>query len=115
MVERLTSYLLKCPGRWLSLVLERDARLLRQLVHAGPDTVQMMDYADYPSVLEVSGLVDFDDSDQRTHKVWLRREVYDIVAPHIEKAIHTAEQSGRFQLERVALGYLNLYGVLPTD
>lgn len=115
MVERLTSYLTKSPQRWLSHLLERDARLLRQLVHAGPDTVQMMDFADYPSVLEVSGLVDYDDSDQRTHKVWLRREVYDIVAPHIDKAIHVAEQSGRFQVERVALGYLNLYGIIPTD
>ncbi|MBR1705450.1 MAG: SEC-C domain-containing protein [Bacteroidales bacterium] len=113
-VELLADYLTLKPKRWMSHLMERDIRLLKSLVHSGPDKVQYMDYPDYPSLLEVSGLVDYDDSDGHFHKVWLRREVYDIVAPHVDQVIQTGEKSGRFEIERVGLGYLNLYGILPT-
>lgn len=115
LVESLATYLAHKPQLWLENLQERDIRLLRQLVHAGADNVQLLDYADYPSILELVGLVDYDDSDSQYHKVWLRSEVYDIVAPHVEKAISSGEKSGRFQIERIGLGYLNLYGILPTD
>lgn len=115
LVERLTGYLTDHPVRWLSHLFERDIRLLKTLVHAGPGKVQYIGKADYPTVLELSGLVDSDDSDSNFHKVWLRREVYDIVAPHIDQAIRKGEKSGRFEVERVGLGYLNLYGILPVD
>lgn len=115
MVDRLAMYLEDKPKRWLDRLMERDILLLRQLVHAGPDKVQYLDYADYPSVLEIGRLIESDDSDEHYHKVWIRREVYDIVAPHIDHAIRTGEKSGRFEIERVGLGLLNLYGVLPTD
>ena len=115
LVDQLCSYLHTNPGRWLSHLMERDVRLLRELVHAGPEKVQYQDFADYPSILEVSGLVQWDDSDENYHKVWISREVYDIVASHVEKAFRSGEKSGQWEVERVALGYLNLYGIVPTD
>lgn len=115
LVEQLHSYLSDKPGQWLSHLMERDIRLLRELVHAGPDKVQYQDFADYPSLLEVTGLVEYDDSDQNYHKVWIGRELYDIVAPEVEKALRSGEKSGQFEVERVGLGYLNLYGILPTE
>ena len=115
LVEQLHGYITSEPREWMSHLMERDVRLLRDLVRQGPDKVQYQDYADYPSLLEVTGLVQFDDSDDNFHKVWLSREMYDIVAPEVEKVIHVLERNGQFKLERVALGYLNLFGVLPTD
>ena len=115
LVKRMTDYLTGHPERWLSHLLERDIRLLKTLVHAGPGKIQYLDRADYPSLLEVSGLVDTDESDDRFQKVWLRREVYDIVAPYVDKVIRKGEKSGRFEMERVGLGYLNLYGIIPVD
>lgn len=114
-VAKLNEYLTTRPKRWLSHLLERDIRLLKKLVHGGPGKVHYLEKADYPSILEVCGLVETEDSDGRFHKVWVRREVYDIVAPHIDQAIKKGEKSGRFEVERVGLGYLNLYGVLPTE
>ena len=113
-VSQLKEYLTAQPKKWLSHLLERDIRMLKTLVHGGPGKVHYLEKADYPSILEVTGLVESDDSDARFHKVWVRREVYDIVAPHIDQAIRKGEKSGRFEVERVGLGYLNLYGVLPT-
>ena len=115
LVEQMDSYLRAEPRRWMSHLMERDVRLLRELVHAGPEKVQYQDFADYPSLLEVTGLVEYDDSDENYHKVWISRELYDIVASDVEKVIHTGERNGQFELERIGLGYLNLYGILPTE
>ena len=115
LVDKMDSYLRGEPGRWMAHLMERDIKLLRDLVHAGPDKVQYLDFADYPSLLEVTGLVAYDDTDENYHKVWISREVYDIVSPVIEKVIRSGEKSGQYELERVGLGYLNLYGILPTE
>ena len=115
LVEEMDDYLKAEPRRWMSHLLERDVRLLKNLVHAGPEKIQYMDFADYPSLLEVTGIVESDDSDENYHKVWISREVYDIVSPDIDKVIRSGEKSGQYELERVCLGYLNLYGILPTE
>ena len=115
LVDQLHTYLRAQPRRWMSHLMERDVRLLRELVHAGPEKVQYQDFADYPSLLEVTGLVEYDDSDEHYHKVWISRELYDIVAPEVEKVLRSGERSGQFELERMGLGYLNLYGILPTE
>lgn len=114
MVKELAGYIHKEPGRWLSHLTERDIRLLRDLVHAGPERVQYRDFAAYPSIVEVSGIVEYDDSDSNYHKVWISREIYDIVSPEIDSVIKDVELTGQYELERVALGYLNLYGIIPT-
>ena len=59
--------------------------------------------------------MEYDDSDEHYHKVWISRELYEIVAPEVEKVIGSGEKSGQFEVERIGLGYLNLYGILPTD
>ena len=115
LVDQMDSYLRGEPDRWMSHLMERDIKLLRDLVHAGPEMIQYLDFADYPSLLEVTGLVGYDDTDDNYHKVWISREVYDIVSPNIDRVIRRGEKSGQFELERIGLGYLNLYGILPTD
>lgn len=115
LVEQLHAYLHTQPKQWMSHLMERDVRLLRELVHAGPEKIQYQDYADYPSLLEVTGLVEYDDSDEHFHKVWISREMYEIVAQDVDKVIHSLERNGQFDVERIGLGYLNLYGALPTE
>ena len=113
LVGRLSCYLSERPQNWLNHLLEQDLRLLRQLVQAGPDTRVRQDIPDYPSVLEASGLVETAPREDDYRDIWVRKEIHGIVAPHLEAAIREGERSGRFVIERVAMGYLNLYGVLP--
>lgn len=115
LVEQLHSYIVQEPRQWMSHLMERDVRLLKDLVRTGPEKVLYQDYADYPSLLEVTGLVQHDDSDDNFNKVWISREMYDIVSAEVENVIHVLERNGQFKLERLALGYLNLYGIVPTD
>ena len=115
MVYSLADYLRSNPDRWLSHLTERDIRLLESLVKAGPGKVLYLDFPDYLSFLEAGGIIDYDDSDEDYHRVWISREVYDIVAPHITRVLKRVEKSGRYEVERVGLGYLNLYGIVPYE
>lgn len=113
MIDSLAYYLVTKPEKWLPNMLERDLRLLQRLVHAGPGVSDFLYVPDYPPVVETAGLVDYSDEDQDWHEVWLREEIYDIVAPHIDRAVAEGTRTGRFEIERTCLGYLNLYGVMP--
>ena len=111
-VDNLEAFIISKPKRWLSRMLERDLRLLKNLVDLGKGASLYTDYPDYPSVLETIRLIDVDSSDDNFRRLSLSPEIYDIVAPCIDSVISRNEVNGRFVMERVALGILNVYGVL---
>lgn len=114
-VQRLGAFLVQSPEKWLRNMLERDLRLLETLVEAGPEVPVTLDYPDYPTVLETVGLLGTDVSKEDYKEIWIPKEVYDIVSPHIAKVIAEREEDGSFEMERAAFGYLNLYGVMTVD
>lgn len=115
LVERLGAYIVERPEVWLRKMLERDLRLLKKLVEAGPEVPVYLEYPDFPSVLETVKLLGSDTSDENFRCVWIPKEMYDIVAGHIDGVLQAAEEDGTFEMERAALGYLNLYGVMTID
>lgn len=115
MARELAVYLTGSPAEWLDYMLERDLMLLSKLVDLGPGQRLRMSYPDYPTVVEITGIVDWDDSDENFHQVWLREEMWRVIRPHVAKAIRKGRDSGRFELERVMLGYANLYGAMPYE
>ncbi len=114
-VDRLGAYIIEKPARWLSRMLERDLRLLKRLVEAGPGVPLYLDYPDFPSVLETVKLLESDTSDENFRAVWIPKDMYDIVAPHIDDVLNEGEESGLFEMEQAALGYLCLYGIMTVD
>lgn len=114
-VDRLGAYIIERPAEWLGRMLERDLRLLKRLVDAGPGVPLYLDYPDFPSVLETVGLLGSDTSDENFREVWIPKELYDVVAPHIDNVLKEGEESGLFEVDRAALGYLCLYGVMTVD
>ena len=117
MISALDTYLRTRPSEWLSHLMERDLDQLESLIETGPDKYQAVEYADYPSTLEILGLVRVIEGDENSDfkQICLPRAIYDIAAPHIRKVRARREKTGQLALERVALGYLNLYGVLEFD
>ena len=111
MVESLSHYFVNNCKRWLSYMLESDLNLIKALVDKGPRISIFLEYSDYISLAEYFGIVESDESDGNFKKVWLSQDVYEIVKDNIGDALKEGEESGRFEMERVALGYLNLYGV----
>ena len=114
MISALDKYLRNEPAEWLSHLMERDLVQLEDLIATGPDKFQAVEYADYPSTLEILGLVNVIEGDENSDfkQISLPKAIYDITAPHIRKVRSKQEKSGQNDLERVALGYLNLYGAI---
>lgn len=117
MISDLDEYLRGAPAQWLSRLMERDLRQLQELVETGPEKALASEYADYPSTLEILGLVDVVEGDENSDykQLILPRPIYEIAAPHVRKVLRQGEKTGRYAFERVALGYLNIYGALPFD
>ena len=65
MVSALERYLRTEPSEWLSHLMERDLTQLEDLIATGPDKYQAVEYADYPSTLEMLGLVDVIEGDEK--------------------------------------------------
>ena len=114
-MQRLGAFLVQSPEKWLRNMLERDLRLLETLVEAGPEVPVTLDYPDYPTVLETVGLLGTDVSNEDYKEIWIPKEVYDIVSPHVASVIAEREGDGSFEMERASFGYLNLYGVMTVD
>ena len=114
-VDRLGAYIIEKPAEWLGRMLERDLRLLKRLVDAGSGVPLYLDYPDFPSVLETIRLLGSDTSDENFREVWIPKDFYDVVAPHIDNVLMEGQESGLFETEQAALGYLSLYGIMTTD
>ncbi|MCI1786167.1 MAG: SEC-C domain-containing protein [Bacteroidales bacterium] len=115
MAVAISDYIKKEPDRWLSFMFERDLRLVRMLLDLDPGKSVHLDYPDYESVLEFYGLVESDVTDENFRKLWLSEEVRGIVSGHVDKALENGVAEGRFAFERVAIGFLNLYGVMTFN
>lgn len=114
-VKKLGAYIIEKPYFWMMNMMERDLRLLRDLVNLGPEKSLYLDYPDFPTILEFVGIIASDNSDENFVRVWLPKDFYDIVSPCIDEVILDCEMSGRFEIDRAALGYLNLYGVMTLE
>lgn len=116
MTEELATYLSCSPAEWMDFMFERDLLLLSKLVSMGPDKPIFLNPPDYPTVLEFGGIISSESTEgEDYHKVWLTEDIFNLTSPHVGKALRKGRQSGRFEIERVMLGYLNLYGVMPFE
>ncbi|MCR5004195.1 MAG: hypothetical protein K5984_07475, partial [Bacteroidales bacterium] len=113
LVDYLATFIVDNPAKWMNRMLERDLRLLKRLVEAGPDQWVYLELADYPTVLETVHLIIVDQEEMNFRKLKVSDDVYKVVAPYVDAAILDGEKSGRFEMEEVALGIMNIYGVLP--
>ena len=101
------------PEIWLDYMFERDLRLLRLLLREPVGKKVYLDYPDYPSILETINLIHSDNSVPDFRKLWIDEEFADIIRPYLEAAITKGEKTCRFEVERLASGILNIYGLMP--
>ena len=104
------------PLDWLNALMEGDLRLLERLCDAGPDVPVDLIPSDYPMVTEVLHLADFDKSgDPDIVVASIPAALYSIVSKNIDAVIETKESNGDFDIERLTLGALHTYGVIPLS
>lgn len=96
----------------ISLLPERDLKILSMLCEAGPGVSVQFDYPEILSFVEALELVSMDESDPLFLYLSISKPVYDLVSGVIGRVIRDKEESGEFDQERLILGVLNTYGVL---
>ncbi len=103
------------PEFWLESLPERDMMLLKLLASKGPDKPIYIEYPDYPSLVETLRLIDSDNSDPDFLKLSISPEICRLVSPHLAKVAARNEENSIYLLERLILGYLNIYGIIAAD
>lgn len=115
MLDYLIDVLSEEPGFWLEALPERDIRLLEFLVSKGPDKSVYIEYPDYPSLVETLHLIDSDNTDPNFLELSISPEISGLIGPHLEEVRSTNEENSAYMLERLILGCLNIYGIIPAD
>ena len=114
MLKALEDYFNDAPALWLDRLPESDLRVLSRLCAAGPGTQVEMIPSDYPLVIEVLHIAEFEKSaDPDFVKVSIIPEFYSLAHNDIDKIIETKESDGTFAVERMILGSINTYGAVP--
>lgn len=101
------------PEKWLGVLSERDLRILQKLAFDGPMVWSTLDMPEYPTALEPLGLVLVDDFSGEEVKVALQEDMWNLIKDHVNDVCNEKEADGSFEVDRMALGMLNIYGVLP--
>lgn len=115
-IKRYTDYILSRPGEWMSALTEWDLKILRTLAAQAPGEHMAGEYAGYIAPVTIVGIVQTKPGpDDDTFEYWLPEELFFTVKDNIDAAIRDGESSGRFTVERLALGLLNLYGFMPME
>lgn len=115
LLKEICHFLTSDPEYWLSLLPQRDAYFLRRLVAEGPGRPVFLEYPDNISVIELLKIIGSEYEDEDWRKAWIDSPVYELVAPHIDKVIECKENDGSYQIERVVMGYLYIYGIISAE
>lgn len=113
LVQLLAAYL-SAPEVWLDKLMEQDLRMLQRICNAGPGNEVELIPSDYPLVVEVLHFVTRTESDVEGYvRLSIPEPFYDLIAGHINEVIARKELDGSFKLERIILGVVNIYGIVP--
>jgi len=113
LVEQVSDYLEFNPGEWLYRLPERDLKLLRETRNAGMGQWTELDSPDFPSFVELLGIVIVDDSDPDNIKVKMVESLFEVVSSSLDRIIVEKEMDGSFDIDRFVLGIINTYGAIP--
>ena len=105
------------PSRWLDRLMEGDLRVLGRLCAAGAEVPVDMIPTDFPMVIEVLRIARFEQSPNASDlvSVSIPTVFYDLIHNLIDGVIERKEKDGTFEIEHLALGAINAFGVVPLS
>ena len=115
LVEQTSMFIGGNPRAWMYMLPESDLMLLRDLVSAGQGQWVELLNPDYPSMLEMLGLIYIDDRDKDFVYACLEESLFFPVAAIIDHVIAEKRADGSFEVEHLVLGLLNIYGVVTVE
>ncbi len=113
MVESIAGFILNNPESWLNGLTELDLRLLNKGIEVGKGKPVILDVLPIPSALQGLCLIELDSTEDMESFFVVVPEVYDAIRDKLDDVIAGKEADGSFRLDRMILGILNIYGVVP--
>lgn len=116
LVKALADLFTEQPVRWLDRLMEGDLRILQRLCAAGADVQVELIPTDYPMVIEVLHIADFSKADTPDLvNASISSVFYELIHKDIDAVIERKEKDGSFEIEHLALGAMNAFGVVPLS
>lgn len=104
------------PALWLDRLMEGDLRVLQRLCSAGAEVDVELIPTDYPMVIEVLHIAKFSKSTTPDLvNASIPKAFYDLIHNDIDAVIERKEKDGSFDIEHLALGAMNAFGVVPLS
>lgn len=111
LIRSVSAFITGHTAEWLGRLSERDLRFIQKIVDTGAERPVSLDNPEYPTALVNLHLFQVRQySGDLAFKV--SKDIYNVIAPHISEVIKEKENSGEFDVERLLLGYTNMYGVI---
>lgn len=112
-VDTLSIAILSCPDKWLCQLTYYELVLLQKLVGAGPNAYVEEPNPLYDIMLSAISLVITDQKEPGKVRYMICDELREAIAPYLDAALEEKEKEAQLGIMEVALGLLNLYGLLP--
>ena len=113
MIESIADAILNSPERWLSLLTEPDLYMLKKGVDAGREQLVKMEFNPIPTALENINVIELRYTKDTGECFAIVPDVYDAICDKVDGVIKAKTENGRFQLDRLVLSILNIYGMVP--
>lgn len=110
LVEQLATYISEHTEEWLGVFTERDLKLIQKAVSAKPLEAISIDDIDFPT--GVATIPFFEPAPEALDSFFISEEMHEVLRPHIDHVIEEKERSGLFDIDRLLLGLVNLWGVI---
>ena len=113
MIEAIAHSILDSPGRWMPLLTEADLYTLKKGVDAGRGQDIKMEFNPLPTALEHICVIEITYDEKQGDVYHVVPDVYDAICGKVDGVIQDKTENGRFQLDRLILSILNIYGMVP--
>jgi len=114
LVREISRYLCNHPVEWMSKLSESDLVILRSIVDAGISGRAYVERKEFPSMLEMLKITEIEELDDDEMVYRMDEDLFFSVSAVIDQLMEEKETDGTFYVERLALGFLNLYGVMTS-
>ena len=112
-VDTLSEVILACPDKWLCQLTHYELVLLQKLVKAGPNTYVEEPNPQYDLMLSITSLIITDQKAPGKVRYMICDDLREAIASYLDAALAEKEKETQIGIEEIALGILNLYGILP--
>ena len=114
MVETIAAFILGNPEAWLDGITETELNLLRDSIAAGKEKWIKLPFSPLPTILENLHIIAIEHGEEFGDETYtIIPEVYDAIKDKVDGVIAKKRADGSFQLDRMILSIINIYGMVP--